>query len=91
MPVLTLFWASRKKSLAGVLSGSLAVLTGAFVMRYIFVVGGQAYPVLATNPVFQIPTVFEIMLVCGALGAFCMIYTLGERFLPLMDANPHQA
>jgi molybdopterin-containing oxidoreductase family membrane subunit len=91
MPVFTLFWASRKKSLPGVLSGSLAVLTGAFVMRYIFIVSGQTYPVLATNPVSHIPTVFEIMLVCGALGAFCMIYTLGERFLPLMEPDPHQA
>ncbi len=74
-----------KKSITGVLSGSLMALAGAFVMRYIFVVAGQVYPNIRKGLPSYMPTLMEIFLIGGTLGAFLMVYTLGEKFLPLKE------
>ncbi len=69
--------------------GSGMVLLGAFVMRYVFVVAGQVYPNVKGGLPSYMPTVMELLLVGGILGAFLMTYTLGEKCLPLREERPH--
>jgi len=91
LPVFVLIWAVKKKRLGGVLCGSLMVLIGTFVMRYEFVVAGQVYPNIKEGLPSYIPTLMEILLVVGVFGSFLLVYTLGEKFLPLKEGRPHDA
>jgi molybdopterin-containing oxidoreductase family membrane subunit len=99
LPSFILLRAAKKKSLGGVLAGSLMVLVGAFVMRYLFLVGGQIYP--NTFPRFSadlptilpsyMPTITEVFLIVGIFSGFLLAYTLGEKFLPLKEEGPEHA
>ncbi len=96
LPGFLLVIAARKKSLGGVLAGSLMVIIGAFVMRYLFVVGGQVYPNafprlssdLPTILPSYLPTMMEVFLIGGIISSFLLVYTLGEKFLPLKEEEP---
>ncbi len=90
LPVFVLIRAYRKKRPGGVLWGSLMVLTGAFVMRYVFIVAGQIYPNIKEGLPSYLPTVMEVLLIGGVFGAFLLVYTLGEKFLPLKEKGLHQ-
>jgi molybdopterin-containing oxidoreductase family membrane subunit len=99
LPSFILLRAAKKKSLGGVLAGSLMVLVGAFVMRYLFLVGGQIYPNtfprlsqdLPTILPSYMPTITEVFLIVGIFSGFLLAYTLGERFLPLKEEGPEHA
>jgi molybdopterin-containing oxidoreductase family membrane subunit len=99
VPGLLLVISARKKSVGGVLAGSLMVLVGAFVMRYLFVVGGQIYPnvfprLSADLPMIlpsYLPTIMEVFLIVGIFSGFLLAYTLGEKFLPLKEEGPEHA
>jgi molybdopterin-containing oxidoreductase family membrane subunit len=99
LPSFILLRAAKKKSLGGVLAGSLMVLVGAFVMRYLFLVGGQIYPNvfprlspdLPTILPSYMPTITEVFLIAGIFSGFLLAYTLGERFLPLKEEGPEHA
>ena len=99
VPGLLLVISARKKSVGGVLAGSLMVLVGAFVMRYLFVVGGQIYPnvfprLSADLPIIlpsYLPTIMEVFLIVGIFSGFLLAYTLGEKFLPLKEEGPEHA
>jgi molybdopterin-containing oxidoreductase family membrane subunit len=89
LPAFILLWAAGKKTLGGVLLGSLMVLIGAFVMRYEFIVAGQVYPNIKEGLPSYLPTTMEILIIVGVFGGFLMAYALGEKFLPLKeDALP---
>lgn len=91
LPVFVLIRAARKKSLVSVLAGSLMVLIGTYVMRYLFVVAGQLYPNIPEGVPSYWPTNMEAFLVGGVFAAFLLIYTLGEKFLSLKEVNPHNS
>lgn len=89
LPVFVLIWAAKEKRLGGVLYGSLMILVGSFVMRYEFIVAGQVYPNIKEGLPSYLPTVMEVLLIGGVFGAFLLVYTLGEKFLPLKEKGLH--
>jgi len=91
IPTFILVWASMKRNLGGVLSGSVMVLIGALVMRYGFIVGGQVYPNIKEGLPSYLPTMMEVLIVIGVFGVFLMVYTLGEKFLPLKEGELPQS
>jgi len=91
LPIFVLIRAARKKSLVSVLAGSLMVLIGTYVMRYLFVVAGQIYPNIPEGVPSYWPTNMEAFLVGGVFAAFLLIYTLGERYLSLKEVKPHNS
>ena len=91
LPIFVLIRAARKKSLVSVLAGSLMVLIGTYVMRYLFVVAGQIYPNIPEGVPSYWPTNMEAFLVGGVFAAFLLIYTLGERFLSLKEVKPRNS
>lgn len=84
-PAFILLWAAGKKSLGGVLLGSVLVLIGAFVMRYQFLVGGQVYPNIKEGLPSYVPTLMEGFVIIGVFSGFLLAYSLGEKFLPLKE------
>jgi molybdopterin-containing oxidoreductase family membrane subunit len=91
IPIVVLLRAANKESIRGVLTGSLMVLIGAFVMRYEFVVAGQVYPNIKEKLPSYTPTIIEVFIIIGVLGAFLLVYTLGEKFLPLKEERHQHA
>jgi Ni/Fe-hydrogenase subunit HybB-like protein len=89
LPIYVFIWAAEKKSLNGVLTGSIMVLIGTFVMRYEFVVAGQVYPNIPRGLPSYWPTIMEVFLIGGVCGAFLLTYTLGEKFLSLKEVTTH--
>ena len=71
--------------------GSLMVLVGAYVMRYLFVVAGQIYPNIPHGLASYYPTLMEIFVILGIFASFLITYTLGERLLSLEETRSHQS
>jgi len=88
IPIVVLLGAAFKQNLKGVLTGSLMVLIGSFVMRYIFMVAGQVYPNIREGLPSYLPTLMEMMVIGGILGMFLLVYTLGEKFLSIKENIP---
>ena len=91
LPAFILTWAATKKSLGGTLIGAVMVLIGAFVMRYNFLVAGQVYPNIREGLPSYFPTVMEGFVIIGIFGIFLLVYTLGEKFLPLKEETYQHA
>jgi len=91
LAVFVLLWAAGRKSLNGVLTGSLLVLIGTFVMRYEFVVAGQVFPNIKEGLPSYWPTLMEVFIISGVIAAFLLTYTLGEKFLSLKEERHHHA
>ncbi len=89
IPIFILVWAAEAKSLNGVLTGSIMVLIGTFVMRYEFVVAGQVYPNIPQGLPSYWPTIMEVFLIGGVIAAFLLVYTLGDLFLSLKEEKSH--
>jgi len=89
LAVFVLLWAAGRKSLNGVLTGSLLVLVGTFVMRYEFVVAGQVFPNIKEGLPSYWPTLMEVFIIGGVIAAFLLVYTLGEKYLSLKEEMPH--
>jgi Ni/Fe-hydrogenase subunit HybB-like protein len=85
LPVFFLLWGAQKKSLPSVFAGCLMVLTGAFVMRYLFVVAGQIFPNISKDLPTYLPTLMEIFVLLGVFATFFLVYTLGEKYLALKE------
>jgi molybdopterin-containing oxidoreductase family membrane subunit len=85
------------------LAASLLVVAGAFALLYVFIVGGQAFP-LEIFPGYEVsstfgdgqvasyaPSVPEVLLGAGGLGVAFLITVVGVRvlhFLPQDDLRP---
>jgi len=89
IPIFILVWAAEAKSLNGVLTGSIMVLIGTFVMRYEFVVAGQVYPNIPQGLPSYWPMIMEVFLIGGVIAAFLLVYTLGDLFLSLKEEKSH--
>jgi Ni/Fe-hydrogenase subunit HybB-like protein len=60
-------------------------------MRDEYVVAGQVYPNLKEKLPSYTPTIIEVFIIIGVLGAFLLVYTLGEKFLPLKEERHQHA
>jgi len=83
---LVLLVFSQMKSVQAMSSAALMTLVGAFVQRYDLVVAGQLVPEYAgwnNLPTYlsYTPTVYEWLVVIGAMGLAGLGFILGERFL----------
>ncbi len=93
LPIVILLYAARQRKITGILVASIMVLAGYFVKRYTFVVASQVYPLIKqqhTLPSY-LPTLMEMFLIGGLLGALFLIYTLGVKFLPLREQGGDSA
>jgi len=92
LPIIILLYAAYKKKIGGLLTASIMVLIGVFVMRFDFLVVGEVYPMfspmgkdaLVLVPSF-FPVLMEIFVIAGIFGALFLSYTLGVKFLPLEE------
>jgi len=93
LPIFILLYAARRKKIAGILISSVMVLAGYFVKRYDFVVASQVYPFIKKqHPLSSyVPTLMEVLLVGGIIGAILLTYTLGVKFLPLQEGESYHA
>jgi molybdopterin-containing oxidoreductase family membrane subunit len=89
LPIYIFIWAAEKKSLNGVLVGSIMVLIGTFIMRYNFVVAGQVYPNIPLGLPSYWPTLMEVFVISGVIAAFLLVYILGDMFLSLKEDRSH--
>jgi molybdopterin-containing oxidoreductase family membrane subunit len=89
LPIYVFIWAAEKKSLNGVLAGSIMVLIGTFIMRYNFVVAGQVYPNIPLGLPSYWPTLMEVFVISGVIASFLLVYILGDIFLSLKEDRSH--
>jgi molybdopterin-containing oxidoreductase family membrane subunit len=87
LPMAILLYAAGKKKITAVMVASIMVLTGYFVKRYAFIVASQVYPLIKQRHTLSsyLPTLMEVFLIGGLLGALFLIYTLGAKFMPLKE------
>jgi molybdopterin-containing oxidoreductase family membrane subunit len=93
LPMAILPYAARQKKITAVMVASIMVLIGYFVKRYAFVVASQVYPLIKQQHTLSsyLPTLMEVFLIGGLLGALFLIYTLGVKFLPLKEEGSNPA
>jgi molybdopterin-containing oxidoreductase family membrane subunit len=101
---LLLIYAPKLGKTKCVVAASLLVILGGFALLYVFVIGGQAYP-LSIFPGFQAsssfgdgqiasyrPSLYEFLLGFGGLAVAFMITFIGARVLNFMPkSKPHIA
>jgi len=87
LPIFILLYASRKERVSGIMISAVMVLVGYFVKEYGYVVVSQVYPVLKKGLPSYSPTLMEVLLIEGLFGLFLLIYTLGDRFLPIQETG----
>jgi molybdopterin-containing oxidoreductase family membrane subunit len=100
---LVLIYHPRFGSARSMLAASLLVVAGAFALLYVFIIGGQAWP-LEIFPGYRVestfgdgriaayaPSVPEVLLGVGGLGVAFLVTVVGVRvlhFLPQDDLRP---
>ena len=95
LPIIFLLYSANKKNISGLLTASIMVLVGVFVMRFDFLVVGEIYPMfspmgkdaLVLVPSF-FPVLMEIFVIAGIFGLLFFTYTLGVQFLPIEEELP---
>ena len=98
LPLLLIYHPALGKS-RSILFASLLIILGSFSFLYVFIIGGQAFP-LSIFPGYQVtssfgdgaigqyqPSLPEIMLGTGGVGIAFLITTIGVRVL---DFVPHE-
>jgi molybdopterin-containing oxidoreductase family membrane subunit len=100
---LVLIYHPRFGSARSMLAASLLVVAGAFALLYVFIIGGQAWP-LEIFPGYRVestfgdgriaayaPSIPEVLLGMGGLGVAFLVTVVGVRvlrFLPQDDLQP---
>ena len=96
---LLLVWHPRFGGARSLLAASLLVIAGAFALLYVFIIGGQAFP-LDIFPGYQTSSSFgdgqvrayaprlpELLLGMGGLGVAFLITAVGVRVLPFLPED----
>ena len=96
---LALLWHPRFATQRATLAAGLLVVTGAFAWLYVFILGGQSYP-LDIFPGYQVassfadgkinayvPSAWEFLLGVGGLGVAFLITVAGVRALPFFPQD----
>jgi len=96
LPLLLIYWPGRKTNC---MAASTLVILGAFALLYVFIIGGQAYPLeifpgYAASSSFgdgQIasysPSIYEFLLGFGGLAVAFILTTVGVRVLNFMPQD----
>ena len=100
---MVLIYHPRLRSDAAVLAASVLVLVGAFALLYVFIIGGQAWP-LDIFPDFDVASSFgdgqiaryaprapELLLGLGGLAVAFLVTLIGVRVLPFLPEDDHDA
>lgn len=88
LPIIILLAAVKRESLNAVLSASVMVIIGLFMMRYDFVIAGQIYPTFKDAlPTTFVPTLMEIFVIAGVFSGFFLSYVLALKYLPLEEKS----
>ena len=106
VPLAILYLRPLSSIRGSVMTASLLVIVGAFCLLYVFIIGGQAFP-LEIFPGYEVrssffdgvvdrytPTLPEILLAVGGLGIAFTMTTIGVRalhFLPQDDVTQLEA
>ena len=98
LPLLLIYHPSLGKTRC-VVSASLLVILGSFALLYVFIIGGQAYP-LAIFPGYEVsssfgdgqimtynPSLPEFLLGMGGLGIAFLITTVGVRLFKMLPQD----
>jgi molybdopterin-containing oxidoreductase family membrane subunit len=85
IPFTFLLFVPKARSTRGVFFASLLVLIGLFVSRFDLVVAGQIVPVWGGPHASYAPTLIEWIIVASCLALCLLIYSIGERLLPLEE------
>lgn len=98
LPLLLIYVPGLGKSKC-VMAASMLVIAGAFALLYVFIIGGQAYP-LSIFPGYQVsssfadgqissyqPSMYEVMLGLGGLAIAFIITTVSVRVLNFMPQD----
>lgn len=98
LPLLLIYAPGLGKSKC-VMAASMLVIAGAFALLYVFIIGGQAYP-LSIFPGYQVsssfadgqigsyqPSLYEVMLGFGGLAIAFIITTVSVRVLNFMPQD----
>lgn len=83
IPFLFLLFCPAARTLGGVLFASLLVLIGLFVSRFDLVIAGQIVPVWGGPIASYTATLIEWTVVASSMALCFLIYSLGEKLLPL--------
>ena len=99
IPLAILYLRPLSSIRGSVMTASLLVIVGAFCLLYVFIIGGQAFP-LAIFPGYEVkssffdgvvdhytPTLPETLLAFGGLGIAFTITTIGVRALHFMPQD----
>jgi molybdopterin-containing oxidoreductase family membrane subunit len=93
---MALLWRRADPAPASVLAAAVLVVVGAFAQLYVFIIGGQAFP-LDIFPGFEVastfrdgaigayhPSVWEVLLGLGGVAAACIITLIGVQALDIL-------
>jgi molybdopterin-containing oxidoreductase family membrane subunit len=83
IPFLFLIFFPSSRGIRGVFLASLLVFSGLFVSRYDLVIAGQISPVWGGPYASYCPTLMEWIGVLASMAICLLIYSIGERLLPL--------
>lgn len=97
---LALLWHPRLRSPRATLAAALLAIAGAFAWLYVFILGGQAYP-LDIFPGYRaassfadgainayVPSAWELLLGVGGVGAAFLLTVVGAHVLPFFPEDP---
>ncbi len=77
----------RTQTIKGIFVAALCVIVGMFASRYDLVVVGQIYPVWGGEYARYCPNHMEWFIVIACMAGCLLLYTLGDRFLPLKESD----
>ncbi len=82
--VPNLYWSRRNRTRPGVLlAGSIAILVGMWLERFIIVAGSLTRGYLPSSWRIFIPSITDFALLFGSLGLFAFLFLLFVRFIPV--------
>jgi molybdopterin-containing oxidoreductase family membrane subunit len=78
---------TRARATWGLVAAPALVVVGMFFARYNFVVAGQLVPLIGREELWEYaPGAVEILTIVGAAALSLLLYSIGNRVLPLDDA-----
>jgi len=86
-----LWWRGARRSAAGLLFVSVAVLVGMWLERYVIVVTSLQRDYLPSSWGGFFPTIWDVATFAGSVGLFLFLFLLFIRLLPVISISETQA
>jgi len=84
LPIIVLLHPRTRASMPWLMWASLLIAVGVYFSKYDLVIAGQSIgPLFAAGFIPYFPPVADILLLLGGVALCLLLYTLGERLLPL--------